>query len=210
MTRAAFTLLEILVAVSLFMLIMGAILGCWKAVVNGTKIGIEAAAAAQRARIGIRTIEDALSTSEISTANLDYYSFLADTSEKFAALSLTSRLPDSFPGSNLFGDNVVRRVTFTVEKGANNENDLVMTQSPLLVVPSIDNQPYPIVLARDVSFFKLEFWSPKENDWMTEFLATNQFPKMIRVTLGVGHSSQNPNIPYELVTRTVAMPSVAH
>ncbi len=206
----AFTMLEMMVAIALFALIMGAITACWKSVANGAKIGIEAAAAAQRARIGIRTIEDALSTSEISTANIGFYSFVADTSEKFAALSLTSRLPDSFPGSNLFGDNVVRRVTFTVERGTDSQNNLVMTQMPLLVVPSEMNSPYPIVLARDVSFFKLEFWSPKENDWVTEFLATNQFPKMIRVTLGVGHSSQNPSIPYELITRTVAMPSVAH
>jgi hypothetical protein len=33
---------------------------------------------------------------------------------------------------------------------------------------------------------------------------------MIRVTLGCGHSAEHPDVPYNLICRTVAMPSVAH
>jgi len=36
------------------------------------------------------------------------------------------------------------------------------------------------------------------------------FPPMIRVTLGVGHSEKDPDVPYDLIVRTVAMPALAH
>ncbi len=206
----AFTLLEVLVAISLFALIMIGVISCWEAIIKGTEAGRKAAAAAQRARVSIKAIEVALTTAEISSSNIEYYAFMADTSSKFATLSVAARLPAAFPGSGLFGDNVMRRVTFDVEKGPDNLDDLVMNQSPLLMMTSDDYPPYPITLARDVSSFNLEFWSPTENDFLTEFLATNQFPPMIRVTIGVGHSATDPSIPYELVTRVISMPVLAH
>ena len=72
------------------------------------------------------------------------------------------------------------------------------------------NTPYPITLARDVNIFMLEFWSPADNDWVVSFDPSNAFPLAIRVTLGVGHSEQHPDVPFDVIVRTVAMPSVAH
>lgn len=169
-----------------------------------------AAAAAQRARIGIRSVEVALSCAEISTANIQFYAFLNDTSGKFASLSVAARLPEAFPGSGLFGDNVMRRVSFDVEPGADGQNNLVMNQWPLLEALDQVNTPYPITLARDVNIFMLEFWSPQDDDWVVSFDPTNQFPPLIRVTLGVGHSAEHPDVPYDVIVRTVALPSGAH
>jgi prepilin-type N-terminal cleavage/methylation domain-containing protein len=208
--RRAFTLLEILVAMSIFTLVMVSIFQCWKLIVSGTQIGEQAAASAQRARTGILTIQEALQTAQMSLGSLDYYTFEADTSGKFAALAFTARLPDSFPGSSLFGDSSTRRVTFQVERGEDNKNNLVMTQWPLLVAITKEATPYPIVLARDVSVFNVEFWSDKEKDWVTEFVETNQLPKLMRVALGVGYSARDMNRPQQLVTRVVAPAATVH
>ena len=198
-----------MVSIAVFMLIMGSVIACWKCVVNGKIIAENAAAAAQRARVGMRTVEDALTTAEISSANIQYYAFLTDTTGKFASLSLAARLPADFPGSGLFGDNVMRRVTFDVEN-VDGTNNLVMNQSPLLEALDEQNTPYPLTLARDVNVFMLEFWSPQDNDWAVSFDDTNKFPLMIRISLGVGHSEGNPDVPYDLIVRTVAMASAAH
>jgi len=200
-----------MVSVAIFMLVMGSVFACWRCIINGKIIAENAAAAAQRARIGIKTVEDALSTAEISAGptSIPYYAFLTDTSEKFSSLSLAAHPPPDFPGSGLFGDNVIRRITFDVEN-VDGKNNLVMNQSPLLEALDDRNTPYPITLARDVSIFKLEFWEPKDNDWVVSFDPTNKFPPMIRVTLGVGHANDNPDLPYDLIVRTVAIPSVAH
>lgn len=207
--QPAFTIIEVLVSIGVFMLIMGTVIACWRCVLNGKVVAEEAAAAAQRARVGIHAVEDALTTAEISQANIRYYAFLTDTSGKFASLSLAARLPSDFPGSGLFGDNVMRRVTFDVEN-VNGTNNLVMNQSPLLEALNEQNTPYPITLARDVSQFMLEFWSEKDGDWVVSFDPTNQFPPMIRITLGVGHAAANPDVPYDYIVRTVAIPSVPH
>ena len=85
-----------------------------------------------------------------------------------------------------------------------------MTQWPILAVPSPQYPPKSITLAKDLVFFGLEFWSPTEGDWLTEFTKTNEIPPMIRITLGVGRTSADPNIPYDVITRVVAMPVQAH
>jgi len=207
---AAFTLLEIVIAITVFSFIMISVLGCWRCIVKGKMIAEEAAAAAQRARIGIKTVVEALTCGEISALNPQYYGFLNDTSGKFAALSMAARLPGDFPGSGTFGDNVMRRVTFDVERDADGKDNLIMNQSPLLAVLNDANTPYPITLARDVNVFMLEFWSVSDSAWIVSWDPTNQFPPMIRVTLGCGHSAEHPDVPYNLICRTVAMPSVAH
>lgn len=205
----AFTLVEVMVSIAVFMLVMGTVIACWKCIISGQAAAETAAAAAQRARIGMNTIQEALTTGEISGQNLQYYAFLTDTSGKFASLSLAARLPGDFPGSGLFGDNVMRRVTFDIE-GVDGTNNLVMNQSPLLEALDDRNTPYPITLARDVNVFMLEFWSDKDGDWVVSWDPTNEFPPMIRISLGVGHSAEHPDAPYDLIVRTVAMPCVAH
>jgi len=208
--HAAFTLLEICIAITVFSFIMISVFGCWKCIISGKMIAQNAAAAAQRARIGIKTVVESLTCTELDNKNLQFYEFDTDTSSKFAALSLAARLPADFPGSGLFGDNVMRRVTFQVEKDPEGNNNLVMKQSPLLAVLDDQNTPYPITLARDVNVFMLEFWSVDNNEWEVSWDVTNALPPMVRVTLGCGHSANNPDVPYNLVCRTVAMPCTAH
>jgi hypothetical protein len=207
--KAAFTILEVVVSITVFTFILISILGCWKCIVTGKMISEDAAAAAQRARIGIKTVAEALTCTELSARNYQYYGFVTDTTGKFASLSLAARLPLDFPGSGLYGDNVMRRVTFDVEKDNEGKLNLVMNQSPLLAVLNDQNPPYPITLARDVNVFTLEFWDPQENDWGVDWLLTNQLPRMVRVTLGCGHSADNPDVPYNLICRTVVL-STAH
>lgn len=206
----AFTILELMISMAVFGFIMLSVLSCWKVIVRGTMIAKDAAAAAQRARIGIKSVEEALECGEISQQNIQFYAFLNDTSEKFATLSLAARLPAAFPGSSLFGDNLIRRVTFSVQQDENRQNNLVMTQAPLLEALDSVNTPYPITLARDVNIFMLEFWSTNQNEWVVSWDPTNQFPPLVRVTLGCGHSVEHPDVPYQVIVRTVAMPSGAH
>jgi hypothetical protein len=86
-------------------------------------------------------------------------------------------------------------------------NELVMTQAPMLMdtekVP-----PYSLVLANDVSKFDLEFWDLQKKDWIDEWIYTNQLPKMVKVTLGLG-KVRSSSRPFDLVTRVVAIPGAA-
>jgi prepilin-type N-terminal cleavage/methylation domain-containing protein len=204
----AFTLVEVMVAMAIFGLVMVAIYTSWASILRGSKVGLEAAAEAQRSRISIRAIRDALTSGQLYMENIRYYWFNADTSGDFAALSLVSRLPASFPGSGLFGNQIVRRVSFTVEPGANGQNQLVLRQTPLLEPPETARTPYTTVLAPNVNLFSLEFYNTNTLEWDPEWPFTNQLPRLVRIALSIGPPQRRAS-PGDTAVETALISSVA-
>ena len=187
----------------LFSLIIIGIYSVWSAIIRASKAGLNAAAMAQRTRISIKAIEQALTTAQMFSSNGTNYLFLADTSdEKSGALEFTARLPAGFPGVGRFGDTVVRRIRFEVDGNRN----LNMMQRPMLATE--DYQSYSLQLAQDVTLFMFEFWDEQKKEYVTEWAYTNQLPKIVRVALGVGKSGHS-QMPQDLETRTIAMPCTA-
>lgn len=201
----AFTLLEVMLALSILMMVLAVIYSTWMAILRSKKAADKAALHAQRSRIAVRALEDALEGVQVFQQNQPYYAFVADTSARFAFLSVASRLPGSFPGSGLFGDQSLRRVTFEVENGTNGQPQLVMRQYPLLLATNAIEEAYPIVLATEVTDFLLEFWDTRRGEWLAEWLYTNQLPAVVRFLVGVGQSPNDPSMPQSVQVQTVAL-----
>lgn len=202
-----FTIVEVMLAIGIFAMVLSAIYATWTAILRGSASGRRAAAVVQRSRIAMRALEDALLTVRMYTANQKWYSFVANTSGDTADLSLVSRLPASFPGVGRYGAQAVRRVNFFLRAGADGQSELVMTQIPLLSANQPSVEPYLLVLAKEVSLFDLEFWDAKANEWAKDWKQTNQLPKLVRVSLGQGHTKGSSQ-PQDVVTRIVAIPSL--
>jgi prepilin-type N-terminal cleavage/methylation domain-containing protein len=200
-----FTLLEVMLALAILGMVMSVVYSTWTAVLRARQAAHKAAMHAQRSRVAIRAIESALNGVQFFQQNQPYYSFIADTSGTYAFLSVASRLPDSFPGSGLFGEQSLRRVTFSVEQGTNNAPQLVMRQYPLLMATNNVHQDYPIVLAPELTDFLLEFWDNRRGEWIGEWLYTNQLPTVVRFMLGVGKRSDDPSKPQAVQVQTVAI-----
>lgn len=206
----AFTLVEIMIAIGIFGMILVAIYASWSAILRGTKIAQDAATEAQRARIAMRCLEDALISSQLYVENAKHYAFFADTSKDFAYLSVAARLPQSFPGGGYFRGQNVRRVDFSVEASEQGGNQLVLRQRPLLsATNAAEDLSYSIPLAPDVSLFTLEFWESGRGEWVKDWFLTNQLPKLVRVTLGFGRANQHFSRPREIFTRDVALAAMA-
>jgi prepilin-type N-terminal cleavage/methylation domain-containing protein len=207
----AFTLIEVMLAMAIFSLVMGAIYSSWMLIVRATKVGQEATAQVQRQRIAVRTIENALTCIQSFQASLSYYTFIIQNGDE-PLLSFTARLPDDFPRNGRFGDFNLRRVTFTVEAGPNLEKDLVLRQNPILMDMDKDEQALPLVLARNVKGFTVECWDTTANDWSEAWDNTNQIPTMVRFTLVLGAKKNDNSFgdagPQLAVTRVVAIPSI--
>jgi prepilin-type N-terminal cleavage/methylation domain-containing protein len=203
----AFTLLEILIAMLIFSTVIAAIYACWSSILRSTKVGLDAAARVQRQRIAVKALEEALFSVQFFQENAHYYSFEMDTSGDFAALSFVARLPRSFPRGGNFEDQVVRRVTFAVEPGPSRENLLVLRQQPILFDANVDEDENPLVLARDVNGFVVEFWGPNSREWEPEWLYTNQLPKLIRFSLSFGNPTA-PRQPADVIANVVALSSI--
>jgi type II secretion system protein J len=202
---AGFTLIEILVAIGIFSMVLAAIYSTWTAILRSSKVGLEAAAAVQRARIASRTIEETLGSVQSFALNQAYYAFVSENGSE-ASLSFVSRLSPSFPRSGKFAGLDVRRVTFSLESRGG-ERDLVLRQTPLLMEIDKDEKNYPLVLARNVKEFKTEFWDNRQQDWIDEWKQTNQIPVLVKVTLKLADNAFSSEVRQQ-VSRIVSLPSV--
>jgi hypothetical protein len=199
-------LVEILVAIGIFSMVLAAIYSTWTAILRSSKVGLEAAAAVQRARIAGRTIEETLGSVQSFALNQAYYAFVCENGSE-ATLSFVSRLSPSFPRSGKFAGLDVRRVTFSLEPGNDGARDLVLRQTPLLMEMDKDEKNYPLVLAKNVKEFKAEFWDTRLQDWIDEWKQTNQIPVLVRVTLKLADNAYSSQVRQQ-VTRIVSLPSV--
>jgi prepilin-type N-terminal cleavage/methylation domain-containing protein len=205
----AFTLIEVMMAMTIFALVMAAIYSSWDLIMRASRVSQEAAARVQRQRVAVHTLEDALTCVQSFQASMQYYSFIV--SEEPPELDFTARLPDNFPRNGKFGDLNVRQLQFSLAAGQDTdhqEKDLVLRQKPILLDMDEDEQKNPLVLARYVQAFKIECWDTNQAVWVTEWDNTNSIPPLIRVNLvlGSGRNDYGNNAPTLAVSRVIAVP----
>jgi type II secretion system protein J len=204
--NAGFTLVEVMIAISILALVIAAIYSTWTAILRASKSGQNAAAAVQRTRIVVRLLEDSLSSARSFGANPGSYGFMAENGDE-ASLSFVARLSQSFPRSGRFGDLDVRRVTFAVQPGSDGGRNLVLRQTPLVMDTDEDETLHPIILSKNVKEFSMEFWDNRLNDWVDEWKNTNQLPRLVMFTLKLADTSK-PLSPVEEISRIVSIPSL--
>lgn len=213
--KAGFTLVEVLIAMAIFMMVMTAVYSTWIAIVRGSKAGLQAAAQAQRARIAVRYLQDAL----VTAVNYGYageygfpYRFLGNLNGDFSELSFAAKLPSSFPGVSRYGGNTTRRVTFRVERGENQKDQLVVEQFPLLLPSSKEDfTPFKLVLSPEVTRFEVEFFDADAREgknWTTEWInnKTNTLPSLVRIRIEQS-SSTRKEAPQDVTVTAVSIPA---
>ena len=212
--RRGFTLVEIMLALAIFTMLMGALYATWVLVIRATSVGKGKAARLQRERIAMSTLEDSLTCIQSHQASIEYYEFIVANGDA-PELSFTAYLPDDFPRSGEFiNDNPsglpmdfhMRRLTYSLRTDDDGRGkDLVLQQSPMLMEMSTLEQNNPLVLAKNVSDFLIECWDTNTMQWDTEWDATNTIPTLVRVTLAF--DDPNPAGQSQVVTREVSFPS---
>ncbi len=205
-SNGAFTLVEILIAIGILTMVIAGIFSSWTAILRGRKVGIDAAATAQRSRIVVRILEDSLASAQSFALNQQYYTFVAENGDG-ASLTFVARLAKSFPRGGKFGDFDLRRLTFSLESGQGNDRQLVLRQNPVLTDMDTDEKEHPLVLAKNVKEFQLEFWDMRANDWIDEWTQTNALPKLVKVSLKLASTSDS-TVAQEEVTRIISLPAV--
>jgi type II secretion system protein J len=208
--RRGFTIIEIMISMAILGMIVAAVYSSWMAIVRGSQTGLKAAAAVQRSRIAVRTLEDALYCARQFAADFQYYGFIAENGDE-ATLSFVARLPQSFPRSGRFGNFDVRRVTFSLQAGPDSGKELVLRQQPVLMEMDIDEREHPIVLIKNVKSFRMAFRGgagPAATDWLDEWVYTNQLPREVEVLLELGGNDPLSRRVEQQVLMHVAVPSV--
>lgn len=204
----AFTLLEVMVSLTLLTMIVATIYSVWILILKSDAMAQKVAARAQRERIAIRTVESALICSESFQASQKYYSFVLDNSGDQSTLSLTARVPDLFPRNSKFGDANLRRLTFSVEDSGGDipGKNLVLRQNPILAPLDDTEKQFPLVLAENIKAFVIDCWDTNKADWVQEWDNTNIIPPLVRIRLQMDEG-RNSTAPAFTISRLVAMPS---
>jgi hypothetical protein len=166
----------------------------------------------------LRVIGDALMGVESFQASQQYYWFkLGNGQSPF--LSFVARLPDTFPRHNKFFNTATgpdassRRVTFSLAAGKDGESDLILQQQRILMDLDDDEKQFPLVLARNVKEFTIEWWGTNEMNeaaWNKEWddTMTNTIPHMLRIHLVMGGNTANgQEAPSFAATRIYTVPS---
>ena len=212
--RRGFTLIEIMLALGIFMLLIAALYSTWILVIRATIVGKRAAASLQRERIAMRSLEDSLTCIQSHQASINYYLFNVQDGDQ-PYLSFTSYLPDTFPRSGEFEgltpsgtalDYHLRRLTFFLQdsgNGGNSGKTLVLQQSPVLMPMPPEEQTSPLVLASNVTAFLVECWDTNTMQWDAGWDATNMLPPLVRVTLGFGDKNSGGHV----ITREISFPA---
>jgi len=137
-------------------------------------------------------------------ASMKYYSFDVENGSP-PVFSFTARLPEVFPRNGRFGDLNVRRLTYTLEPGPDQLNNLVLRQCPVLMDMDPDEVSTPLVLARNVKEFSVECWDTNQLAWVTEWDDTNSIPPLVRVSFTLGsRSAEGQAGPDVSLTRVIA------
>jgi prepilin-type N-terminal cleavage/methylation domain-containing protein len=190
--RCAFTLVEVMLAIAILAMVTAAIYATWRAILGATKASQITAAEVQRSRVALRAIEESLTFAQMYVGNARYYWFNGENGSD-AFLSFAASLPGNFPRSGRFGGFPLRRVEFSLQSGSEGGRDLVLRQSLVMRDFDVDERQYPLVLMKNVKKFEMEFWDEKKSDWADEWLATNQIPRLIRISI----VTENPKRPYD-------------
>jgi prepilin-type N-terminal cleavage/methylation domain-containing protein len=184
--NAGFTLPEVLTAVVIVGLVLVTLYSCWAAVLGATQSSTIAVQDAQRERMAIRAITEAL-------AGVSWYEnrkegpLRLDDSLGFSHLKLISRVPPGFWGERELANYPLRRIEFLTEDMPGGESQLVMIQQALLAPPN-SVKVHRTVLLPHVETFAVEVHpggisNTWEAFWPTLFEA-NGLPWQAKVALG--------------------------
>jgi len=204
---SGFSLIEIMIAVAILSMVIGAIYSTWSAILRASKTIRVVANATQRERVAVQLIEDALMGAQLYEANGQWYAFLAENGPN-AILSFVSKLPESFPRSGRFGDLRLRRVIFALEQGLNGKPQLTLRQIPLLMEIDRDEEEHPLILLPNVREFYFTFWDSQRGTWIDEWKATNRLPEIVLVSIVVSGEETTPGVapPTRQLIRIVNLP----
>ena len=193
---AAFSMVELMVAISLLMLMLGTLYSSWAAILQSTRTGSEVAANVQRERVTVQHVADALAGAVMVEDGEDWYRFRVDTLGGYSSLSFVQRIPESNrkPNAQSF-----RRVSFSVEPSSNGrEWELVRRETSVAQAPKA-TPVEPQELVRRVRLFKVELLDAN-GEWKAHWTGFGRLPRRARISVAVG-----PGGPKDVRVREVSL-----
>lgn len=205
--RAGFTLLEIMLAVTILGIVIAAVFATWNSGLNAWKRSSNVSENFQRERIVMATLTDltkslvyAPSATSLYDVTYNHDAANGDTVSFVTASDLL--LP---PAEALAAG--MRRVTIGLQRDQYGRPYLGIANAAALLAESAPGAEMH-VLSADVCGFAVRFRDPRDGSWKDKWEEQNLMPSALEYTLGFG--ANDGRTPPAIVTRCVELPTAQY
>ena len=203
-----FTLLEVMLAVSLLGLVITALTATWHAGLDGWRRTATVSDSFQRERIVMGTLENLTKSIVYARSSDALYDITfehdAQTGDSVSFVTGSDLL---LPQSESIAAGL-RRVTIAMQRDARNRPYLGIANAAAL--EPLDNAPGLVwhTLSADVCGFGVRFRDPRDGSMVDKWDESNLLPAAIEYTIGFG--ANDKRTPPVVVTRTIELPIAAY
>ena len=203
--QAAFTLLEIMLAVGMLALVVTAVYGTWNVALKAWKRGADVAATFQRQRIVLDTLCELANSLTFFSSPDGLYTVTGDHSENGAdSVSFVTASDVLLPQSESLASGM-RRVTISLQHDPQTGTFLGLVNEPALGAQNDAANETLHVLSMDVTGFYVRYRNPTDGVWKDEWQERGIVPSAIEFTLVFG--GRDGRTPPVVVTRAVELPA---
>ena len=205
---AAFTLLEVMLAVTILGLVISAITATWHAGLNGWKRSAGVSDSFQRERIVMGTLEDLTKSIIFAPAKDTLYDISFEHDQQTGdSVSFVTGSDMLLPPSEIMAAGL-RRVTIALQRDQYNRSYLGIANAPALQPDEGAPDAVWHVLSADVCGFGVRFRNPRDGSWVDKWDESNLLPGAIEYTVGFG--ANDGRTPPVVITRTIELPIAAY
>lgn len=203
-TRAGFTLLEILLAVTILSILITAVYSTWSASLTAWKRGSEASEVFQRQRIVMEALKELTQSAVFFSGSPALYAVVGTKNTVGDSVSFVTA-SDAFLPPSEATDAGMRRVTISLEEDPYRRTYLAIVNQPALNPDeSSKEQPQAHVISMDVSGFYVRYRDPRDGNWSEKWEDGTLPPAALEFTVIFGQ--QGDRFPPVVVTRAVDIP----
>lgn len=197
---AAFTLLEVMLAVTILSLVITVTYTLWSTALTAWRRGMAGLEDVQRDRIVVEALENLTRAAVFFPANPDFYTVRGTLTPGLGStISFVTASPWGLPESQqmLRG---LRRVTIGLRYDERGRLYLGFCNTPaVMLTEEPERDAVWQVLSREVIGFEVRYRDPRNNIWVTEWQETHLVPSALEYT--VAFRSGAPGLPPLIVTR---------
>ncbi len=206
--QPGFTLLEIMLAVTILALVMTAVYGIWSTSLTAWKRGMAVTESLQRGRVVLETLDELAKSAVFSPGNSSLYEVIGDTDPALgSSVSFITASDCLLPPSEAatFG---LRRVTLELERDAQGQPYLSLVSAPALEEKSLESEPFRRVLSADVVYFRVRYRDPRTGTWDDFWRQPDVLPSALEFTLAFPAGERGA--PPVVITRAIELPAAKH
>lgn len=208
--RLGFTLVEVMLAVTILSLVIIAVYSTWSAALMAWRRGSNATEVFQRQRIVIDTLTELAQSTVYFAASPSLYAVIGASKPGWGdSVSFVTASDVALPPSEAIAAGM-RRVTISMEQDEYGRKYLAIVNAPAVSANESNTtstttvQLQAHVLSMDVTGFSVRYLNPGDGAWYDQWEETALIPSAMEFTVAFGR--EGDRVPPVVVTRAIDLP----